>query len=285
MIVDVTHTMTLRTNYEEMYNNIQTALTDYLVAGQLKSLVLGVSGGIDSALAAALARPVCDRLKIPLIGASISIDTNTSEEELRAEKIMKHFCTVAIKEDFTALYMNIRFKFSAHAGDMEESEIQRKIRHGNIKARMRMIYLYNLSQSHKGLVLSTDNYTEYLLGFWTLHGDVGDYGMFQNLWKTEVYGLSQWIVGNKLETPTSKASLQACIDAVPTDGLGITNSDLEQIGCDTYTEVDLHLLSLFFNYKKPGDRSEECSKIYERVEKSEFKRKNPFNLERSRIIG
>jgi NAD+ synthetase len=285
MIIDETQTMTLRTNYEEMYNNIQTSLNNYLVTGQLQSLVLGVSGGIDSALATALAKPVCDKLKIPLIGASISIESNTPAEEVRAEKIMKHFCTTAIKEDFTALYMNIKFKFGTYAGDMSETETQRKIRHGNIKARMRMIYLYNLAQARKGLVLSTDNYTEYLLGFWTLHGDVGDYGMFQNLWKTEIYGLSQWIVNNRLETPGSKAALQACIDAVPTDGLGITSSDLDQIGCKTYTEVDQHLLSLFFDYKKPEDRSEECSKVYERFERSGFKRKNPFNLERSRIIG
>lgn len=46
---------------------------------------------------------------------------------------------------------------------------------------------------HKGLVMSTDNQTEYQLGFWTIHGDVGDFDPIQDLWKTEVYGLANYL--------------------------------------------------------------------------------------------
>ena len=99
-----------------------------------------------------------------------------------------------------------------------------------------MIYLYDIAQEHNGLVLSTDNWTELMLGFWTLHGDCGDYGMIQNLWKTEVYEMASTFVEN-LEEKRSRALLD-CIEAIPTDGLGISASDLDQIGAESYKEVD-----------------------------------------------
>lgn len=69
-------------------------------------------------------------------------------------------------------------------GDNLVSLKRTPIADGNIQARLRMIYLYNLASIHKGLVMSTDNQTEYQLGFWTIHGDVGDFDPIQDLWKT-----------------------------------------------------------------------------------------------------
>ena len=166
--------------------------------------------------------------------------------------------------------------------DSFEEDQAQKIRHGNMKARIRMIYLYNLAQFNKGLVLSTDNYTEYLLGFWTLHGDVGDYGMIQTLWKTEVYGLSKWIIDTQLPELIQRESLQECIDAVPTDGLGITDSDLDQLGCTSYAEVDRHLLSMFMPVER--EATDSYFNVLRRHENSTFKRSNPYNIPRSTIL-
>ncbi len=155
-----------------------------------------------------------------------------------------------------------------------------KLRQGNVKARTRMVYLYDLAQKYQGLVLSTDNYTEYLLGFWTLHGDVGDYGMIQNLWKTEVYAMSQYIIDNELKTPERKKALQDCVDAVPTDGLGITSSDLEQLGAPSYNEVD----KLLQEYIKSPKNSDKENPVIRRHLNSAYKRNNPFNLSRESIV-
>lgn len=271
------------TNYEVMYKNIQKNLKEYIQKNKRQALILGVSGGIDSALAAALAKPICDELQIPLIGVSISIDSNKIEEEDRARKVLMYFCTRGSERNLTTLFYELAFKFDHPLNGVAETEIQQKIRDGNIKARMRMIYLYNLAQYYSGMVLSTDNYTEYLLGFWTLHGDVGDYGMFQNLWKTEVYGLSKWIIDNTPIGLEAKEALQLCIGAVPTDGLGITDSDLDQLGCSSYEEVDVHLLSLVSNPPvNPNDPG--YLAIKQRNETSAFKRNNPFNVQRDNII-
>jgi len=79
--------------YGIMVENIRKELEAYITEKGIKSLVLGISGGIDSAICAALARPVCDKLNIPLIGRSIPISTNTSEERDRAEMVGNAFCT------------------------------------------------------------------------------------------------------------------------------------------------------------------------------------------------
>jgi NH3-dependent NAD+ synthetase len=133
------------------------------------------------------------------------------------------------------------------------------------------------------MVLSTDNWTELMLGFWTLHGDVGDYGMIQNLDKTEVYELAEYIVSDlRSKGATKKAdALQTCIVAVPTDGLGITNSDLDQIQAETYQEVD----TILHSYLDKRDISFKEHPVVLRHERTHFKRKNPVSIPRSKIFG
>ena len=145
-----------------------------------------------------------------------------------------------------------------------------------------MIQLYHLAHEFEGMVLSTDNLTEYYLGFWTLHGDVGDFGMMQNLWKTEVYGLAKYI-SDKYElidrSDTSEA-IKSCIKAEPTDGLGITESDLIQIEADSYFEVDRILIDYIVNKSlKYQDHP-----VIKRYENTHIKRNNPLNISRSILI-
>jgi NAD+ synthase len=271
-----------------MVSNIQNELETYIQRVNLKSLVLGISGGIDSALCAAIARPVCDKLGIPLIGRSIPITTNTSDERDRAELVGKAFCTdfeesYQIEGAFGAIWDAIK----QEGWDAEDP--YEKIRMGNVKARIRMIALYDLARLHNGMVLSTDNYTELLLGFWTLHGDVGDYGMLQNLWKTEVYEIAEYLV-RILGEDQSKA-LRSCIVCQATDGLGISKTDLDQIlpgwkgsSRDGYAEVDKILFSYLVGVKEIDEKPIEEHPVVERHLKTEFKRDNPYNIPREKIL-
>jgi len=267
------------TDYKTAVKNIRKELKQYLQKSKLKSLIAGVSGGIDSALTVALARPVCDELGVKLYCRSITISTNKPEEINRAELTGKAF-----GHDFKEVNLSVTFDkiISDIVEDYENTDTairSYKIRQGNVKARMRMMYLYDLAAKHRGMVLSTDNYTELLLGFWTLHGDVGDYGMIQNLWKTEVYAMAEYLVQNYTNQDQAEA-LKACIDAVPTDGLGITNSDLDQIGASSYQEVDEILISYL---KNPDNANILNHKVVKRKLASEFKRNNPFNIPREKI--
>ena len=265
-------------DYSFAISSIRNELKNYIKKSGLKSLVLGVSGGMDSALVAVLSKPVCDELGIPLIGRSITIETNKPEEIERARLIGECFCTNFKEIDLTEDYLYLKKTYEniedIIIDDDKEDEIRTKIRFGNIKARIRMIYLYDLAQKNKGMVLSTDNKSEYLLGYWTIFGDCGDYGMIQNIWKTEVYEMSRFL-STGFFTFKEKNSLLQCVSAVPTDGLGITNSDLDQIGADSYEDVD----KILIDYLETGNISN--PQVISRHLKSEFKRQHPHNQERS----
>lgn len=265
-------------DYTKAVKNIRKQIKDYIVKSYLKSLILGISGGIDSALCAVLAYDVCKELNIPLIGRSLTIETNKPEEISRAAQIGNYFTTDFKEVDLTKGFLLLADMITEADESDKPDNYDYKIRRGNMKARTRMFYLYDLASKHKGMVLSTDNYTELLLGFWTLHGDVGDYGMIQSLWKTEVYEMSRFIASTMEDAP--KKALMDCVNAVPTDGLGITNSDLDQIKAGSYEEVDQILLKLF---DKNGLGEFENHPVIVRKLKSEFKRNNPYNIPRKDI--
>ncbi len=262
-------------DFKKAVSNIRNELKKYLTDNNLKALVLGLSGGIDSALCAALAYDVCIKNNIEFIGRSIAIESNKPDENKRGTMIGECYVTNYKHVDLTNSYLQIRNSLIENFESENFEDFGFKLRMGNIKARMRMIYLYELASKHKGMVLSTDNLTELLLGFWTLHGDVGDYGMIQQLWKTEVYQMSEYIAENEANEK-QKSALKACINAVPTDGLGITNSDLDQLKASSYKEVDEILIDYLIN----KNNKYENHPVIQRHLKSEFKRKIPINLKR-----
>lgn len=277
-------------DYEKIVKRLRGILLRYIVENRLKSLVMGISGGIDSALVAAIVKPICDIAKIPFIGRSITIESNKKVEIQRADSIGHYFCTNFAERDLTDNFEKLAEINTFDEGDIGtdwNDHVGNKIRLGNIKARIRMIYLYHLAGESKGMVLSTDNFTEYLLGFWTIHGDVGDFGLIQNLWKTEVYNLAEWIAKNELEKDAAKA-LMDCVEADATDGLGITNSDLDQIlpgfqgsSREGYLEVDNRLKGLVKgNYQNYN----ESDPVISRWVRTQFKRNNPLNIVRYLLI-
>jgi len=271
--------MELLKNYEKAVKNIRAELKKYLNDNKIAALILGQSGGIDSTLCLVLARPVCDELNIPLISRSITIVTNKADERCRAEHIGRLYATDFEEINLSATFFHLQEVIAEDIDNIDHSDYNFKIRMGNLKARIRMMYLYDLAAKNKGMVLSTDNYTELLLGFWTLHGDVGDYGMIQSLWKTEVYQMSEFLAAHELDTEKAKA-IRSCIIAPPTDGLGITNTDLDQIGASSYQEVDEILYS--YLYSTPP-QTEAAKKVIARKIASEYKRNNPFNIPRQLI--
>ena len=245
----------------------------YIQNAGLQSLVVGISGGVDSAFAVALLHPVCQELGIPLYGRSITIETNKEDEIRRSQAVGAAFCDDFRYLDYTDWYLQFKPLMEKTDGSLLS-----KLRMGNVKARIRMIVLYDLAQREKGMVIATDNFTEYLTGFWTLHGDVGDFAPFIHLWKTEVYAACRHLC-RSLPQPQREA-LMACVEAVPTDGLGISSSDLEQLGVATYEEVD----RLFWRYLN-GEKALESHVLVQRYLRSEYKRRNPAMLERHQLVG
>lgn len=267
-------------DYQKTLSIIRKDIENYLVKQKLKSVIIGMSGGIDSALVAAIVKPVCDELNIPLIGRSITIESNKNDEIDRSIKTGKAFCTdfehIQISAGYHLLLRDIN-KYNEKYNVTDS-----KIRNGNVKARLRMITLYNLASLTGGIVMGTENLTEHYLGFFTIAGDeTSDFEPIKCLWKTDVYNLAEWMVNNDLKIQIEKESLQECIDANATDGLGISNTDLDQILPDWrdrhsntrsgYKEVDL----TFIEYFKTSDKDMEKHPVIQRYLKSDFKRKRP----------
>jgi len=259
---------------------IRNRLNQYIEKNKLKSLVIGVSGGIDSAICCALAKPVCDILEIPLIGVSIPIATNKKNEIDRAQLVGDVFCTEFKEINLTSTFDDIVKGFNV-IGYCTTDNIDDKIRLGNLKARIRMMYLYNMAHKHKGMVMSTDNYTEWLMGFWTRFGDQGDFGMIQNLWKTEVYDLARYHMDVSI-LEEELTALFKCIHAVPTDGLGITDSDLDQLGASSYEEVD-NVMMDFLEHGERNDCPAYNTPMVQRYINTIGKRNLPYNLKREEI--
>jgi len=259
-------------DFERITFNIRSCMKNYIQNNHLQSLVLGISGGIDSALCAALLKPVCEEMNIPLMGRSITIETNKLDEIERSIQIGENFC-----HDFE--YLDVTQTFVENKKNLIclDDSMLSKLRQGNLKARMRMMILYDLAQLHRGIVIATDNFTEYLTGFWTLHGDVGDYAPILNLWKTEIFALATYLLSECNEK--QKLALQACIDAIPVDGLGISSCDCEQLGVSDYFEAD----KLFANYFS-GDKELETHTLIKRYQQSHYKRNNPVVISRDEMM-
>lgn len=274
-------------DYELIKDNAVNATVEYLKDNNLKVVVLGVSGGIDSGLVTALMHEAKQKMDIRIIGMVLDVESKKTELD-RGVAVAQAFCDETIVKSLTNTFRVLAEDLMMHESD----EHSTRVRKGNLKARIRMLQLYDVARAKGGMVLSTDNFTELLLGFWTLHGDVGDFGIIQNLWKTEVYGLAKYLVDNYEEGFRGKAALQLAIDALPTDGLGVSNSDFGQIAPeldetavprDNYHEVDKILLEYLHTAANEVPANIDTA-IVQRHLRTEYKRNNPVNLERITLI-
>ena len=217
-------------DYKKVLENIVNGTAEYLTKNKIKTQVLGISGGIDSTVTAAICHLVYRKTGIPLIGLSLPCSTNKDDEKSAASLVGEEFCN-EFKE------LNMQGTFECVENFCNNSGVSTPISQGNIKARLRMITLYDIASKSGGIVFDTDNLTECFLGFWTIKGDEGDFNPIGGLWKHEVYGLANYL---KKEVFKDSKSLEASIALMPTDGNGVKEGgDLAQIAPNkTYDDVD-----------------------------------------------
>lgn len=219
-------------NYRKVLDTIVSSMADYLVKNDIKSQILGISGGIDSTLSAAICKLVYERTNIPLIGVSLPCATNEKDEITSAELTGREFCNEFKEINIEELFINTEKVFNSFG------LTSTKVSQGNIKARIRGSFLHNLASICNGIVIDTDNLTEHFLGFWTIAGgDEGELNPIGALWKHEVYAMARYIKENVFKD--SKA-LENSIALNPTDGNGVAaGGDLAQIAPGkTYDDVD-----------------------------------------------
>jgi NAD+ synthase (glutamine-hydrolysing) len=164
----------------EVWGALVIGLRDYVQKNRFESVILGVSGGIDSALVAALAADAIGAERV--YGVSMpsrhSSDHSRGDAEDLAERVGFHFDTVAI-EPMVAAYLDA-VKLTGLAEE-------------NLQARVRGALLMGLSNEHGHLVLATGNKSEISVGYSTLYGDsVGGFAPIKDVPKTLVWDLARW---------------------------------------------------------------------------------------------
>lgn len=301
-------------DYSQVYEQIIKQTGEYCNKYNIKSMVLGLSGGLDSTVCAAILREVSKQYGVKLIGISLPCSTNSRLERSTAATCGDCFCDEYKEINIQDLYLLTKAKCDTEIGEST------RISQGNLKARLRMIMLYNTASINNGIVIDTDNLTEHYLGFFTIHGDVGDFKPIGKLWKTEVYELANYVLGlytKELEDMNAnralihenpgefnrcqfaESALRAAINIKPTDGNGVTEStnefqpssgDLDQIAPGyTYADVDKALKFIVYNTTYTPDMLDQFVKdefngdidtlmgIYKRCRNSEFKRNTKYN--------
>ena len=220
--------------------------------------VLGVSGGIDSALVAFLAAEALGPEN--LLGVRMPYRTSSQDSLDHAQLVIQALgiphLTIPISDMADGLI--------AQFPDMSN------LRKGNIMARCRMITIYDQSEAFKGLVIGTGNKTEIMLGYSTLYGD-GAYALnpIGDLYKAQVRQLSQAI-----------GVPQPIIDKAPSADLWAGQTDEQDLGF-TYAEVD-RLLYLLVDQRYSPDECVEAGfepkfveTVTRRIRRNHFKRVMP----------
>lgn len=280
--------MDRKLNYEELFNDMVNFTCDYIKKNNRKSAQIGISGGIDSTVVSALLYEVRKQLleeNYNFITEGFSLPTNTTNN---SEFDVSVSVGCAFMEQFETYNIeNITESIRIDLGIINNSESY-SFRRGNMKSRYRMMFLYDRARANHGFVIGTDNYTEKLLGFSTIGGDaLADYMPIQYFWKTEVYGLASYLIEKykKEENWSAVNAITDSINLVPQDGLGISTSDMDQIGANNYFDVDdilytFETWSLGFNTFVISDEYKElCEKFTQKVVDNVLNRRiNNFKL-------
>ena len=209
-------------DYDQLKFDIDKWLKDYYYMYAIKAFVVGVSGGIDSAVVSTL----CAETGLPTYVLTMPLHSkegNTKLSDAHAKALMKKYSNVRVVNiDLSNTYESLLF-------DIDQDFVNNKLANANTKSRLRMVSLYQVAGSVGGIVVGTGNKVEdYGVGFYTKYGDGGvDIAPIADLYKTEVREL-----GGHLGV------MNEIIDAPPTDGLWDDGrSDEDQIGA-TYAQLE-----------------------------------------------
>lgn len=245
-------------DYRKVFETMVQETQKYLENNHLCAMILGISGGIDSTVTAAICSEVEKRNPdLKFYGISLPCTSNTIDENNSAAACMKAFC-----KEGQYWTENLQKEYMLMKATCSQRHSPTTIGQGNIKARLRMIYLYDLANYTKGLVMDTDNLTEHYLGFFTIHGDVCDFNPIGGLWKHEVYELAQYIKEyyqkeNGVLNTNKIEALNYALGIRPTDGNGVNDlGDMGQIApafahdknIDAYTKVD-DIIQTYLEYR------------------------------------
>ena len=176
----------LSSGIESKYNAMVLGLRDYVIKNNFKGVLLGLSGGIDSALAAAIAVDAlgCDKVRGIRMPSKYSSKGSLDDAKETAKLLNIKLDTISIEEINETFLTNLDGLFSNMPNDLTEE---------NIQSRIRGVILMAVSNKFGDMVISTGNKSEISVGYTTIYGDMnGGFTPLKDAYKTDVYEMSKW---------------------------------------------------------------------------------------------
>lgn len=167
-----------------IYEALKLGLRDYVSKNGFPGVVLGLSGGIDSAIVAVVAAEAlgADKVKCVMMPSPYTSQMSLDDAAQLASNLGCAYESIPIRVGMNAF------------GEMIGTAAQKGIAAENIQSRLRGMILMTLSNASGAMVLSTGNKSEMAVGYATLYGDMcGGYAVLKDLYKTQVYALAKWI--------------------------------------------------------------------------------------------
>lgn len=250
---------------EACWNALVMGVRDYIGKTGFSKALIGLSGGIDSAVVAALAVDAVGKANVLGIGMPSEYSSTGSVDDARdlAENLGIRFEVVAIRDTFNAMEAALQPLFAGTPFGLAEE---------NMQARIRGTLLMSLSNKFGHLVLTTGNKSEMSVGYCTLYGDmVGALAVIGDVWKTKVYQLARYANRNGEVIPEST------ITKPPSAELRPDQKDTDSL--PPYEVLDPMLQAYVERYQsadeivaEQGIDRERVEQILRLVERSEYKR-------------
>ncbi len=248
----------LRLNMKTVEELLVKFLHDETTAAGFTRGVVGLSGGVDSAVVAALAVRALGKQNV--LGVVLPHNTSSGQS-------VKDAALVANGLGMKTETIDISSMVDAYC---VEQKIKDHVRRGNVMARARMIVLYDVSAREKALVIGTSNKTELLMGYGTLHGDMASaINPIGDLYKTQIWQLAEWL-GLPKQVIEKKPTADLWAGQTDEGELGFKYADLDRLLYSMIDErrTDEELLMI-------GFKKEFVDKVRKAVKKNQFKRRPP----------
>jgi NAD+ synthase (glutamine-hydrolysing) len=249
----------------EVYSALVTGLRDYVRKNGFRTVILGLSGGIDSALVATIAADALgpDQVHVVLMPSSYSSEHSVSDAEELAKRQGLHARTVPIAPMVEALQAEL------HLGGLAAE---------NLQSRIRGVILMGLSNADGHLVLTTGNKSEIATGYSTLYGDsAGGFGPIKDVLKTLVWELARWRNAQAVERGETPPIPENSITKPPSAELAPGQLDTDSLPdytvldavLDDYVEKDMGAAELV----AAGHDPDLVDRVIQLVDRAEYKRR------------
>ena len=229
---------------------IEKFLKEYLENNHMDTYVLGISGGVDSSLCAALARNAVGKDRLHCLIMPIN---SIKEDEEDALTLVKDLDLKYDIIDASEAFNNYVKEFNKKGFELDRSTL------GNLKARMRMSILYAIAQKERGLVIGTDNADERCVGYFTKYGDGA----------CDILPIAHLVKAEVVEASKISGIRSSLAERVPSAGLYEGQTDEKEMGV-SYQDLDAYVLGKEVN--------ETAKKRIQYLEKISEHKRNPIPM-------